>query len=106
MLSQDELQEIKVRLYNATPGPWNWGPFELGPQLEGNVKDPDMNPVLIAMGCGNDKGDLVKGCMPEKFDDSLRSCPLHPTRDDREFIAHARIDIERLLNHIEQAKGE
>ncbi len=101
MLSQDELRAIEERWNKATPGPWSWGSIAREPQLEGNVDYDEMNPILVARGCGNDndKGSEVRGCMPGKYEDPLWACPLHPSAADRDFIAHSHDDIKRLLAH-------
>lgn len=74
-----------------TPGPWRWTSFEEGPQLEGNIDAAEMNPILVARGCGNQQETAtgVKGCMPAALHDDLRACPLHPTAADRALIASA-----------------
>lgn len=71
-----------------TPTPWKWEAFDDRQfiQLVANIKDAEMSPVLVAGGCRNNGG---VGCMPDKFDDEMRNCPLQPTRADRAFICHA-----------------
>jgi len=101
MLTDKGIEAIRNRLKNATPGPWEWTAAGERPQLEGKIEYAEMNPILVAAGCGNKrKKKLVYGCMPEKLNDELRACPLHPFREDREFIAHAYSDIEILLDYI------
>ena len=52
-----------------------------------------MNPVLIAGGCGNESVTSagVKGCNAWGLHetDPMRSCPLHPSKPDRDLIAAA-----------------
>lgn len=85
----------------ATKGPWKWSDAcEMGPQLEGNVEHPEMSPILVAAGCGNTNGDGVKGCIPKLGGDELRACPLHPTKDDRDFIATFRTAAPSLLAYV------
>lgn len=105
MLTDKGIEAIRDRLKRATPGPWNWTVCDLGPQLEGSVEHPEMNPVLVVAGCGNKKlsESGVEGCMPENLGDPLRACPLHPNAADREFIAHAYDDIQSLLDCVASA---
>ncbi len=104
MLTQKGIEAIQNRLRKATPGPWNWtvcGSGYPGPQLEGNIEYAEMNPILLTTGCCSEKGDSdIKGCMPEKFDDPLKACPLHPSEEDRDFIAHAYADVQNLLDYV------
>lgn len=103
MLTQKGIDRIRNRLSKATLGPWKWTSFGRVPQLEGKNEYAEMNPVLVARGCGNthEHSDcLVIGCMPEKLEDPLRACPLHPDAEDRDFIEHAYDDIQSLLDYI------
>lgn len=100
MLTHKGIEAIRDRFIKATPGPWRWTALSGSPQLEGSMKYADMNPILVARECGNEHGDLVQGCMPEKFNDNLRACPLHPNEEDRDFIANAYDDIQQLLEYI------
>ena len=100
MLTQKGIEAIRNRLRKATLGPWKWTSCGKAPQLEGSIEYAEMNPVLVARGCGNKHGDVVTGCMPEKIDDPLRACPLHPSAEDRDFIAHAYDDIQSLLDYV------
>lgn len=112
MLTYKGIEAIRNRLKKATPGPWKWtgaGSGWPGPQLEGNIEYEDMNPILITTGCGNDKKteEGIKGCMPDNYeDDPLKACPLHPSAEDREFIANSYCDIELLLDHIKYLEGK
>ncbi len=104
MLTDKGIEAIRDRLKKATKGPWKWtipGAGFPGPQLEGNIQNSDMNPVLMTAGCSSDKGgSKILGCMPEKLNDPLRACPLHPMAGDRDFIAQAYCDIEDLLDYV------
>lgn len=103
MLTQKGINIIRNRLSKATLGPWKWTDCGQMPQLEGKNEHAEMNPILIARGCGNTHEHpdcLVVGCMPEKMEDPLRACPLHPYAEDRDFIAHAYDDIQSLLDYI------
>lgn len=99
-----KLNEIQTRCSLATQGPWEWTwGVGGGPQLEGSIYAPDMNPILIARGCGNNKG---KGCFPDGLDgDELKTCPLHPHKEDRDFIVASRVDIPKLVEALKVALG-
>ena len=102
MLTEKGIEAIRKRLREATPGPWHWTSFGEAPQLEGSIEYAEMNPVLVAHGCNNDKENSsgIRGCMSDKFDDPLKACPLHPSSEDRDFIAHAYDDIQSLLDYV------
>ena len=89
MIDTATLTELIELGEKATERPWKWTAGHGSPQLEGNIYDSDMNPVLVAEGCGNDSqtSSGVRGCMPEKLLDELRACPLHPSNRDRAYIA-------------------
>lgn len=90
----DELERLEKV---ASAAPWEWNPDEGGPTLHANVYAPEFNPVLIARGCGCDKGTDVKGCIPDIDGDKMRCCPLHPTKDDRDLIATSRNALPALI---------
>jgi len=76
MLSYDELAEIRARLQRATPGPW-----------ESFIENPDT-------------------CVGSSF---IRTAGADiyltgGTTDDQEFIAHARMDVARLLDEVERLR--
>jgi len=85
-----------------TKGPWKWTSFTGEVQLEGANEASEMNPILVVRGCGNEHVTSVgvKGCMPEKLNDPLRACPLHPTQADRDLIARA----PELLRELTEAR--
>lgn len=98
-------KELKELAEKATPLPWQWTAGCREPQLEGAVPNPEMNPVLVARGCGNDHDPKspVQGCMPSTLaGDDLRSCPLHPSRTDREYITAAANALPALIARIER----
>lgn len=94
-------EHLKSLCDAATPGPWEWKPSEVGPQLEGNIKHGDMSPILVAAGCNNDKhtSEGVRGCLAWDVnkDDPMRACPLHPTKDDRCLITSSVNTLPALL---------
>jgi len=97
-----EEREVLQKLCDeAVPGPWVWskGSVVSGPELLGNIKHSDSFPILITWGCSNNDG---VGCMPDKFNDELCNCPLHPIKRDRDFIVAARSAMPRLLKDIER----
>jgi hypothetical protein len=104
MVDLDALERLHEA---ATPGEWRWTSNGSDPQLEGGVEYPEMSPVLVASGCGNktatDSG--VLGCMGDKLKDPLRSCPLHPTKADRDLICAARNALPDLLRELREARG-
>jgi hypothetical protein len=75
-LTQDEINEIRLRCERATPGPWK-------SYIEGREQ---MSGSDFIMTGGEDI--YLTGA----------------TRDDRDFIAHARQDIPRLLAEIGRLK--
>ena len=93
-LKDEELDALDALLDEAKTLPWKWGATELGPQIEAAVEYSDMSPVLVALGCGNNKG---KGCMPNLNGDTLRHCPLHPSKAERELIVSAVNALPALL---------
>lgn len=97
----------RERCERATAGPWRWRGFDGHPQLEGEVYAAEMNPVLVARGCGNNRktDPGVEGCMPEKLRDDLRACPPHPSWQDRDLIAHARTDLPDLLAEVDRLRA-
>lgn len=109
MLTRKGIEAIRERLKKATPGPWEWtvpGSGLPGPQLQGHIEAPEFNPILVTSGCGNDTHKQVgetcsiKGCVDD-LEDELRACPLHPSKNDRDFMASAYQDIEALLDYID-----
>jgi hypothetical protein len=95
---------VLARCDAATAGPWRWTGFCGSPQLEGAREYAEMNPVMVAQGCGNDRKtvDGVQGCMPEFLGDELRACPLHPDKTDRDFVAASRTDLPDALAEIDR----
>ncbi len=110
LLTEHGLHKIQERWNKSTPGPWKWSGDKgwPGPQLEGNIQYEEMNPILVTTGCTNENDtNSVQGCMPDKFDNPLQACPLHPSTGDREFIANAHSDIELLLDYVRDiSKGK
>lgn len=92
-MTKDELKAIRERLNAATPGPWKadckpgdcvvWGPEGLTRETSEAYR---VAPVFLM--------NLAKGSdEPVAFD--LRE------KANAEFIAHARTDVEELLNLVE-----
>ena len=70
-----------VEKFGITSGPWKWANSPCGDgevQLEGNIDDSEMNPVLLAHGCGQ------------------KDCPLLPNASDKGIIASAPEMLEAL----------
>lgn len=102
-MSELDTRALRALLEKATKGPWKWTPGYGQPQIEGDVEAPDMNPVLIAHGCGNEMATTagVTGCMPEKLNDELRACPLHPSAPDRALIVALVNAAPALLSEVD-----
>ena len=81
-LSAAELEAIRRRCDNATPGPWK-------SFIEG--RDHTSGSSFIMTGRGNSRGNDIE----------LSGA----TSADQDFIAHARQDIVRLLNEIARLKS-
>jgi len=93
------IKSIELLVSAAKRGPWEWVEMSGKLQLHGHIYAEEMNPILLtALGCGNDEVNKagVKGCRP-LIDDPLRCCPLHPSYEDREFIAQSRTIIPKLI---------
>ena len=80
-----KLQEIRERVEKATSGPWmlwnGWGPLE----VDGLHRASRIGPNRIREGLRAGEGDI------------------DGTKDDLEFVAHARQDIPDLLDALEEA---
>lgn len=97
------LRELEAK---STKGPWRWTAGDGDPQIEGNVEYPEASPVLVASGCRNEHRTSlgIQGCMPEKLNDQLRACPMHPHANDRELIVALRNAAPALLDEIESLR--
>ena len=80
-LTNEELTAIKARCEAATPGPWK-------PYIEG--RDHVSGSSFIMTGEGATRGDDIE----------LTGA----TEADYDFIAHARQDIPRLLEEVEELR--
>lgn len=101
-LTDTELTDLEKLCDAATDGPWEWKPGPLNVQLEGNIEYADGNPVLVAGGCHNNDGN---GCQPDGIGgDVLRRCPIHPAKQDRDFIATARTALPRLIAEVRRLR--
>jgi len=80
-LSDTELEDIRRRSANASPGPWV-------SFIEG--RDHTSGSSFIMTGAGEDRGEDIE--------------LLGGTDADQDFIAHARQDIPRLLDEIARLK--
>jgi hypothetical protein len=79
-LTQEQLEDIRQRAENATPGPWKW----VG-QTEGG---------FIPQGAYLGDTLILLGDHYENY------------KEDATFIAHARTDIPLLLDHIAELEAE
>ena len=91
MITDDELKEIQARALAATPGPWE-------PDVDGSISQH--------WTCHQPWGEIVS------TDVECLSCCYGGRASgvangaDREFIAHARTDVPRLVAEIWRAKAE
>ena len=81
-MTDEELEEIRLRCETATPGPWK-------SFVEG--RDHTSGSNFIMVGEGGSRGDDIE----------LAGA----TIADQDFIAHARQDIPRLLDEIARLKA-
>lgn len=76
----DRLQEIRDRAASASPGPWvltdGWGPADDGRMRFLRIATADLTRTVVGTEPGAD---------------------IHAGREDAEFIAHARADVDWLL---------
>ena len=79
MMTNEQLEEIKERIKNATPGKWV-------SYIEG--RDHTSGSDFIMTGVGGERGPDIE----------LTGA----TKADQDFIAHARQDIEILIAEIEK----
>jgi hypothetical protein len=79
-LTQEQLEAIRQRAENATPGPWKWSG-----QTEGG---------FIPQGAYLGDTLILLGDHYENY------------KEDATFIAHARTDIPALLDHIAELEAE
>ena len=100
-LSKKEIKQLK-KLFEKYPLPWSWNDVGAGPQLQANYPNSlerGMSPILLAHGCDSNDG---VGCFPEGINgDEMRTCPLHPEKDIRNFLADAPMLIMKLLEEKE-----
>jgi hypothetical protein len=82
-LTQEQLEAIRQRAENATPGPWEWSGDKFGDIV---VYSPERR------GFHNNGGEIAQ------LDFGSQS--------DATFIAHARTDIPALLEHIAELEAE
>jgi hypothetical protein len=89
-MTEKELQEIKARVEKASPGPW-----------EPTRKDYSHN--------GSDAFDwIIKGCwfrrtstIGDRLDENNSQA-----KHDRDFIAHSRTDIPKLIKWVEKLEKQ
>jgi hypothetical protein len=82
-LAQEQLEAIRQRAENATPGPWKWSGDKFGDIV---VYSPERR------GFHNNGGEIAE------LDFGSQA--------DATFIAHARTDIPALLDHITELEAE
>lgn len=87
MLTDAELKQMRERCDKATPGPWVpfVRPYQAGWSVSG---------IATA-----DTADTIISCAPNAFGGRPG------VESDRDFIAHARADIPRLLDEIDRLAG-
>lgn len=100
MLTEKELAEIRQRLEKTTPGSWEIK----RKKLEGEAaKSASLD--------GLDSDRVIDQIGPIEWSTYVEDSYvysetwLHLSDEDAEFISHARDDIKRLLDHIENFKG-
>ncbi|WP_090742742.1 hypothetical protein [Candidatus Nitrospira nitrosa] len=82
IISDEKLEEIRLRCEAATPGPWT-------SHIEG--RDHSSGTSFIMTGCGGDRGNDIE---------------LSGSTDaDQDFIAHARQDIPILLAEVKRLRA-
>jgi len=85
-LTQGQLEAIRQRAENATPGPWILSPEKCGPDGQG-VYEAESFGHICEVGDPYPRGN-------------------NRPQENMEFIAHARTDIPLLLDHIAELEAE
>jgi hypothetical protein len=88
-LSEERLAEIRARLENATPGPWEW---------EGT------DGSLSLLKAGEDRMVLAVSRCDSCWKSQGRCW--HPVDEDAVFIAHAPEDLAALLAEVDRLRAE
>lgn len=93
-ITDQDLTEIRKRIERATPGPW-----------DADVFTEEEGPVVLsdAPEFGND--DALKHIVGGASKNEDIDFPTGLAWDDAEFIAHARTDLQRLLEEVSRLKA-
>lgn len=83
-MTERELSEIKQRVESASPGPWR-------SFIEGRDHTSGSSFIMTGVGEGQEISDVLRG-------EDLEFPGI--SGEDQDFIANARQDIPRLLDHI------
>lgn len=95
LISEADRDAMRARLTAATRGPWTWDGRRV-PTLEGRAGDPDTYEYdTEVIEVTHLEGTYSRPCELE----------LEISEADREFISHARVDIELLLDENDRLRA-
>ncbi len=95
-MTPEELVAIRARVDAATGGPW----WQSGPPWF------DVGTYVLAFAADPHVGDVVGDCGPDLADVREEQAPDGERDANTEFVAHARVDVPRLLDEVERSRAD